>query len=181
MTGRQSCEIRRLCGFAQSAATFAVRVLTALGCRAFVSVTEAWPVTAETAASPIAIVRDHVNLTGRNPLYGPNVDAWGVRFPDMSGAYALPAAFEWAQREALREVVAAYVVGPVFASALDASYQRECGCSVAVTRGVPEAVAAVHGGQRAATVVLMPSAAGGTVDWTVAASPLIHLAEVLAQ
>ena len=35
-------------------------------------------------------VRDHVNLSGRNPLRGHNNDDYGVRFPDMSHPYAVP-------------------------------------------------------------------------------------------
>lgn len=162
-------------GFAQCAATFGVRVLTALGCRTFISVTEAWPVGTEQSRPPVAIVHDHVNLTGRNPLYGPNVDAWGVRFPDMSGAYVQSAGKEWASLHNIPAVIAAYVVGPVFASPLDDSYRRECGCSVAVTRGVPEAIAAVHGGQKAITVLLTASSPGKDVDWSVISQPLCSL------
>lgn len=35
-------------------------------------------------------VRDHVNLSGNNPLRGHNNDELGVRFPDMSHPYAVP-------------------------------------------------------------------------------------------
>jgi len=38
----------------------------------------------------IVAVRDHVNLSGKNPLRGHNNDTLGVRFPDMSHPYALP-------------------------------------------------------------------------------------------
>lgn len=34
------------------------------------------------------LITDHLNLTGRNPLTGPNDNALGVRFPDMSSAYS---------------------------------------------------------------------------------------------
>jgi purine-nucleoside phosphorylase len=33
-------------------------------------------------------ITDHVNLSGQNPLTGPNTDAFGPRFPDMSTAYS---------------------------------------------------------------------------------------------
>ena len=35
----------------------------------------------------IMLIRDHINLTGANPLVGPNTDGWGVRFPDMTRTY----------------------------------------------------------------------------------------------
>jgi|SRR6056297_2649349 len=40
----------------------------------------------------IVFVRDHINLSGRNPLRGPNHDALGTRFPDMSHTYTIPRA-----------------------------------------------------------------------------------------
>ena len=39
-------------------------------------------------------VRDHVNLSGKNPLRGHNNDDYGVRFPDMSHPYALPEGYK---------------------------------------------------------------------------------------
>jgi purine-nucleoside phosphorylase len=42
------------------------------------------------AAGDLMLIRDHINLTGANPLVGPNEEAWGVRFPDMSSAYTPP-------------------------------------------------------------------------------------------
>jgi len=33
------------------------------------------------------IIKDHINLTGSSPLVGPNEEAWGIRFPDMSRVY----------------------------------------------------------------------------------------------
>ena len=42
----------------------------------------------------ITAVRDHVNLSGKNPLRGHNNDQLGVRFPDMSHPYAIPDGFK---------------------------------------------------------------------------------------
>jgi purine-nucleoside phosphorylase len=35
----------------------------------------------------LVLLHDHVNVTGENPLVGPNLDALGPRFPDMSEPY----------------------------------------------------------------------------------------------
>ena len=35
----------------------------------------------------LAMLRDHVNLSGANPLNGANVDRFGTRFPDMGDTY----------------------------------------------------------------------------------------------
>ena len=36
----------------------------------------------------LMVMRDHINLTGRNPLIGPNADEIGPRFPDLTDAWS---------------------------------------------------------------------------------------------
>ncbi|HEY8870027.1 MAG TPA: purine-nucleoside phosphorylase [Candidatus Limnocylindrales bacterium] len=36
----------------------------------------------------LMVIRDHINLTGRTPLIGPNADAIGPRFPDMTDSWS---------------------------------------------------------------------------------------------
>ena len=36
----------------------------------------------------LMVISDHINMTGQNPLLGPNADAIGVRFPDMTDAWS---------------------------------------------------------------------------------------------
>jgi purine-nucleoside phosphorylase len=36
----------------------------------------------------LMVMRDHINLTGRNPLIGPNADSLGPRFPDLTDAWS---------------------------------------------------------------------------------------------
>ncbi len=39
-------------------------------------------------AGTLMVISDHLNLTGRTPLLGPNADALGARFPDLTDVYA---------------------------------------------------------------------------------------------
>jgi purine-nucleoside phosphorylase len=36
----------------------------------------------------LMVIRDHLNMTGHNPLLGPNADAIGPRFPDLTEAWS---------------------------------------------------------------------------------------------
>ena len=36
----------------------------------------------------LMVMRDHINLTGRSPLIGPNADELGPRFPDLTDAWS---------------------------------------------------------------------------------------------
>jgi purine-nucleoside phosphorylase len=36
----------------------------------------------------LMVMRDHINLTGRSPLMGPNADSLGPRFPDLTDAWS---------------------------------------------------------------------------------------------
>jgi purine-nucleoside phosphorylase len=36
----------------------------------------------------LMVMSDHINLTGQNPLIGPNADSFGQRFPDMTDAWS---------------------------------------------------------------------------------------------
>jgi purine-nucleoside phosphorylase len=38
-------------------------------------------------AGTLMLIADHINMTGRNPLIGPNDDSVGARFPDMVNAW----------------------------------------------------------------------------------------------
>ena len=37
--------------------------------------------------SQVHIITDHINVSGKNPLIGPNDEDFGTRFPDMTGLY----------------------------------------------------------------------------------------------
>ena len=38
----------------------------------------------------LVLCRDHLNMTGCNILYGPNIEEFGPRFPDMTNPYIVP-------------------------------------------------------------------------------------------
>ena len=60
----------------------------ALGARVVVLTNAAGGLDPSFGPGTLMIMRDHINLTGRNPLIGPNADELGPRFPDMTEAWS---------------------------------------------------------------------------------------------
>lgn len=65
-----------------------VLLFQALGARILVLTNAAGGLDPTFGPGTLMVMTDHINLTGRNPLLGPNADALGPRFPDMTDAYS---------------------------------------------------------------------------------------------
>ena len=74
-------------GFSPEDVAFPVRVLQELGVNTLIVSNAAGGLNPDFNPGDIMVISDHINLTGENPLSGPNEDAWGIRFPDMMRAY----------------------------------------------------------------------------------------------
>lgn len=98
------------------------------------------------------LITDHVNGMFQNPLVGRNIDAMGVRFPDMSEPYsrALQAlARETAQELGitLREGVYWGGHGPTYETKAEVQLMRQFSDVVGMST-VPETIVAVHANAR---------------------------------
>ncbi|MET3926779.1 purine-nucleoside phosphorylase [Devosia sp. 2618] len=97
----------------------------------------------------VMLIEDHLNFTGLNPLTGPNDDAIGVRFPDLSRAYdpALQCVTIKAAEEAgvsLRQGIYVGVAGPSLETSAERRYYRATGADAVGMSTVLEVVAAAH-------------------------------------
>jgi purine-nucleoside phosphorylase len=104
-------------------------------------------------AGDIMVIADHINLTGENPLVGPNEDSWGLRFPDMVKAYdrdLARIASDAAGRAgfSLREGVYVGLKGPSLETPAEMRFLRRIGADAVGFSTVMETIAAVHGGLR---------------------------------
>lgn len=140
-------------GYTLGQVTFPVRVLRALGAETLVVSNACGGMRAEWAAGDLMLIADHINLLGDSPLIGPNDDALGPRFPDMSSTYdaELRRIASSVAREAgivLREGVYVAVSGPNLETPAEYRMLRTLGADVVGMSTVPEVIVAVHGGMR---------------------------------
>jgi purine-nucleoside phosphorylase len=129
-------------------------------------------------AGTLMVVRDHINLTGRNPLMGPNDDALGPRFPDMSAVWDAELrerihAAGRAEDVALAEGVYLGLTGPTYETPAEVRMVRDLGADAVGMSTVMEAMAANWAGLRVCGVSLVTNAGAG-----LSPKPLTH-AEVV--
>lgn len=130
-----------------------VRVLALLGVRTLVVTNAAGAINPQFDAGSLMCVTDQINLTGCSPLAGPNVDAWGPRFPDMSAPFdpdLRALALECARREGIRLERGVYVGvrGPQLETPAETRMYRLLGGDAVGMSSVLEVVAARHMGMR---------------------------------
>jgi purine-nucleoside phosphorylase len=132
---------------------FPVRVLRALGADVLIVSNACGAMHPLWNAGDVMLIADHLNLLADNPLIGPNADAFGPRFPDLSEPYdaALRTVARGVAAErgiVLREGIYAAVAGPNLETRAEYRMLRALGADVVGMSTVPEVIAAVHGGMR---------------------------------
>jgi purine-nucleoside phosphorylase len=133
-----------------------VRVMQRVGCRFLFVTNAAGAVNPTFTPGDLMLITDHINLMGMaglNPLYGPNLDVFGPRFPDMSQAYdreLMSTAREVAKEEdvPLQEGVYICLAGPSFETPADLRFLRGIGVDAVGMSTVPEVNVARHSGMR---------------------------------
>ena len=140
-------------GYSPLQVTFPVRVMQTLGVRDLILSNAAGGMNLSYAQGDLMIIRDHINLTGENPLVGPNPDDWGPRFPDMTAAWD-PGLAAVCQRVAdtlgiaMQQGVYAGLKGPSLETPAEIRFLTAIGADAVGMSTVMEAIAAVHAGMR---------------------------------
>jgi len=136
-------------GYSPSDIVYPIRVMKLLGARLLIITNAAGGINAGFDAGDIMVIRDHINLTGANPLIGPNDGGFGERFPDMMAAYA-PKYRVLAKKAAenagipIKEGVYIGLTGPSFETPAEIKAFRIWGADSVGMSTVFEAIAAAH-------------------------------------
>ncbi len=179
-------------GYSLQQVTFPIRVLRALGAETLIVSNACGGMHPLWAPGDLMLIADHLNLLGDNPLIGPNDEAMGPRFPDMSEPYdiglrQLAREIAVAKGITLREGVYAAVQGPNLETRAEYRFLRNIGADVVGMSTVPEVIVARHGGMRVLGLsiitdqclpdALEPAAVARIIDVARAAEP--HLTAVV--
>ena len=153
-------------GLPQQEITLPVRVLAALGVKTIVLTNACGGVNMRFTPGDLMLISDHINLSGGNPLIGPNLDAFGPRFPDMSDLYtaSLRAAIREKAAEAgipLQEGVYGMYSGPNYETPAEIRMYRVLGADTVGMSTVPEALVAGHCGMQVIGISCITNMAAG--------------------
>ena len=183
-------------GYDIAQVVFPVRTFGVLGIKNLILTNAAGGTNTDFAQGSLMLIRDHINLTGINPLRGKNDERFGVRFPDMTEIYALDyqeivmdEARKMAQEKAarrqietnqkqsinyfLRRGVYCGLVGPSYETPAEIRMLRLLGTDALGMSTVAEAITARHGGMKVIGISCITNMAAGISD------DVIHHEEVM--
>jgi purine-nucleoside phosphorylase len=134
-------------GHSMRAITLPIRVMHRLGIRKLVVTHAAGGMRPHLPPGTMAVIADHINFMGANPLLGPYDERLGERFVDMSEPYSLRMrrlAVTAAQRLGLElpSTVYAAVSGPSFETQAELRMLTHCGADTVGMSVVPEVLTA---------------------------------------
>jgi purine-nucleoside phosphorylase len=154
--------------------TFATRVIARLGVKALILTNAAGGINTALTPGTLMVMDDHINLLGSNPLVGPNEEAFGARFPDMSEVYSkrLRALADTVAREqglTIGHGIYVAVHGPSYETPAEIRFLRTIGADAVGMSTVPEAIVARHMGVEVLGLSCITNAAAGVLP-----QPLNH-------
>lgn len=167
-------------GYSPQEVVFGVRLLGKWGARVLVLTNASGGIHPALEGGRLALIRDHINLQGSNPLTGRDAVTFGPRFPDLSDAYS-PRCRRLAREAAaelgleLFEAVYAAVLGPSYETPAEIRFLRAIGADLVGMSTAAEVIAARQMGLEVLAISLVTNMAAG-----ISPAPIRH-EEVLAQ
>ena len=152
-----------------------VFLLHGLGVRTLIVTNASGGINREYSTGDLVLIRAHINLMGLNPLYGPNPEGFGPRFPDMSQAYSqrlriiAREAAKSAGLGSMPEGIYAAFSGPSYETPAEVDMARRLGADLVGMSTVPEVIAANYLGMEVLGISCVTNMAAGIL-----VQPLSH-------
>ncbi len=140
-------------GYSMKEVTFPVRVMNALGVKLLLVTNACGGLNLNLYPGALVVINDHINMTGKNPLIGPNYSELGPRFPDMSDAYddeLIQLVHQVGEKIGIETHEGVYVSisGPSYSSKAESKMFQLIGADTIGMSTVPEVIVAKHGGMK---------------------------------
>ncbi|MDO4670342.1 MAG: purine-nucleoside phosphorylase [Aerococcus sp.] len=153
-------------GYDLKTVTYPVRIMKELGVKTVVVTNAAGGINETFEPGDLMIITDYINFSGPNPLIGPNIDAHGPRFVDMTEAYSergAQALRDIAKEEgyAIKEGVYCWMSGPTYESKAEIRALRVLGGDAVGMSTVPETIVAKHCGMEVVGISCITNLAAG--------------------
>jgi purine-nucleoside phosphorylase len=161
-------------GYTMQEVTFPIRVMKLLGIKTLIVTNAAGAVNENYKPGDLMLIKDHINLSGNNPLIGKNLENFGTRFPDMSDPYnkILGEKVKGIAKKLnvpLQEGVYACMSGPTYETPAEIKMIRILGSDAVGMSTVPEVIVANHSGVKVVGVSCITNMAAGILE-----QPLNH-------
>ena len=161
-------------GYTAQQVVYPLRVMQQLGAKQFIVTNASGGIHTDFRPGDLMIITDQLNLTGQNPMLGPNEDQLGPRFFDMSTAYSprlihTVKQLAKAQGVELKEGVYAGLTGPAYETPAEVRMLRILGADAVGMSTVLEVLAASHLGLETFGLSCITNAAAGLNE-----APLNH-------
>lgn len=169
-------------GYTPQVVAFPIRVLHRLGAESLIITNAAGGINPEYHPGTLMLIADHINLTGHNPLTGPNQSELGPRFPDMSAAYS-PRLRELAMTvgeragDALEQGIYLGLHGPSYETPAEIRMFRLLGADAVGMSTVMEVIAAHHIGMEVLGISCITNMAAGMLPVKLTEQEVIDTAE----
>jgi purine-nucleoside phosphorylase len=151
-------------GYSPEEVTFPIRVLGRLGITTLIVTNAAGGVRLDLKQGQLVLISDHINLSGRNPVSGPNDERLGPRFFDMTDAYSKRLRILDHGVAELGEGVYLSLSGPSFETPAEIRAFREWGADMVGMSTVQEVIVARHMGIEVLGISCVTNMAAGILD-----------------
>jgi purine-nucleoside phosphorylase len=173
-------------GYSQRAATILLRSVLALGIETLIVTNASGGLDPEFDPGDVMLISDHINLSGENPLLGPNLDRFGERFPPMTDAYdpqprAMARQAAGRTGGAPREGIYIMLSGPSYETRAEMRMLRGLGADAVGMSTVHEVIVARHAGVRVIGFSLVTNKATDDVETGATHAEVIEMGKVGAE